>query len=169
MKSLLKLIALAIIVIGASYVITTGAFWLYLNLTAPLKVDASTSVLTPQSTLTVHNSDSSALQPVQALYEDEVRPSDVIQPAMIDNELQHMKNSWFIQGTEYVGYWAVNPQTEELPALYFDTSDNTVKPSFVRLGRYILDTTEHTVNLTANVKPVTVYNSWDSIEGLEKQ
>jgi hypothetical protein len=65
------------------------------------------------NSLEVQSANSTQLQPVQALYEDEVTPVQVIQPAMVDNELQHMKNSWFIQGTEWGYEVTYNPSIAE--------------------------------------------------------
>lgn len=93
--------------------------------------DSHTSVLTPRSTLTVQSSDSSTLQPAGAVYEDETRPSDVIQPTMLDNDLQHMKNSWFMQGTEW-GY-----EVTYDPSLAEDvTLSNGVQPLVVNGSVY---------------------------------
>lgn len=94
MKTLIAIWVLVLITI-------VGGSWYMLNTINKMVIEEQTSVLTPRSTLTVQSSDSTQLQPVQALYEDEMRPSDVIQPTMLSNELQHQKHSWFIQGTEW--------------------------------------------------------------------
>lgn len=62
--------------------------------------DSHTSVLTPQSTLTVLNSDSSMLQPSQALYEDEYTPAMELQ---LTDYLQVSRHWAFLQDTNSIG------------------------------------------------------------------
>jgi len=93
----------SLIVIWLLVLVTLVSGGLYVNnALGNMLVEVNTSVLTPRTTLTVENSNPSTLQPSQAVYEDETRPSDVIQPTMLDNDLQHMQHSWFTQGTEPV-------------------------------------------------------------------
>lgn len=99
MKHFANTIALCAMIALTSYAIVTAAFWAYLNLIPPMQIDASTSVLTPRSTLTVQSSDSTALQPSGAVYEDETTATMLVQPA--DYSKQTTKHYWFLQPTEW--------------------------------------------------------------------
>lgn len=62
------------------------------------------------TTLEVQNSE--AIQPFGFTYEDETTGAMVLQPAPYHNHLQYQKHAWFLQGTEYVKYWTLDPQQE---------------------------------------------------------
>lgn len=70
----------------------------------------NTSVLTGFNSLEVQNSNSTQLQPVQALYEDEETPAQVIQPTEF---IQVTRHYWFIQGTEWGYEVTYDPQLAE--------------------------------------------------------
>ncbi|MBA3678772.1 hypothetical protein H0W80_01065 [Candidatus Saccharibacteria bacterium] len=76
--------------------------------------EGHTMVLKPVSALEVTSSNASLdLQPAGLRYEDETTEAQVLQPAEIDNHLQPMKHSWFIQGTEWRFGTTYNPQLSE--------------------------------------------------------
>lgn len=109
MKSLIIiwLVVLAVIVGGSAYV-NHAIGQMIEEMPAP-----RIGLVRGSSLEVVQSTDSVALQPAGAVYEDEETAALIVQPTMWDNDLQHMKNSWFLQGTEWRYEVTYDPSTAE--------------------------------------------------------